>query len=280
LAIDSGAYDAYETPQWYNYYVRTIAHNTIVVDDPDEKFISRGKEYARDGGQRFINEPHFQPTKFEHLAGETYRDGTILAYREGEGWSYVCGDASNCYRKEKLTKFLRHVTFILDWPTANCVSTVILDEIELPRPDLEPRFLLHTMDEPAVDGNRILSKYGGGRMTASVLLPATPKIEKIGGPGREFEVNGVNYPLNRKLGPDYKPGAWRAEITGTTGRWRRFLTVLNAADIESRAAAEVSLEETPAGLTVRQGELSVTLSRSPQRIRTGARRAIEIELAG
>ena len=115
-AIDSGAYDAYETPHWYNYYIRTIAHNTIVIHDPAEKFISRGKEYANDGGQRFINEPHFQPTKFEDICSDAFRDGRILAYREGDGLSYVCGDASNCYRKEKLTRFLRHVTFVLDWP--------------------------------------------------------------------------------------------------------------------------------------------------------------------
>src|SRR5205085_3791003 len=50
LAIDSGAYDGYETPHWYNYYIRSIAHNTIVIQDPDEQFISRGKQYANDGG--------------------------------------------------------------------------------------------------------------------------------------------------------------------------------------------------------------------------------------
>ena len=33
VAIDSGAYDGYETPHWYNYYIRTIAHNTIVIHD-------------------------------------------------------------------------------------------------------------------------------------------------------------------------------------------------------------------------------------------------------
>src|SRR5207248_699493 len=74
LAIDSGAYDAYETPHWYNYYIRTVAHNTIVIHDPSEKMISRGKEYANDGGQRFINEPHFAPVNYEDIHSEAFRD--------------------------------------------------------------------------------------------------------------------------------------------------------------------------------------------------------------
>ena len=55
---------------------------------------------ANDGGQRFINEPHFQPTKFEDIASDAFRDGKIVAYREADGFSYVCGDATNCYSKE------------------------------------------------------------------------------------------------------------------------------------------------------------------------------------
>src|SRR6185369_16466649 len=107
--------------------------------------------------------------------------------------------ASNCYAKQKLTRFLRHVTFILDWPAKACVSLLVLDEIELARDGLEPRFLLHTMDEPRIDVNKIIAAHGGGRLTGTVLLPHEPRIEKIGGPGREFEVNWKNYPLNRKL---------------------------------------------------------------------------------
>src|SRR6185295_8742265 len=111
-----GAYDSYETPQWYNYYIRSIAHNTVVIHDPEEKFVSRGKEYSNDGGQRFVNEPHFAPRTLEDVTGEAFRDGKILAQRDGDGFSYVCGDASNCYRKSKLKKFLRHVAFVLDYP--------------------------------------------------------------------------------------------------------------------------------------------------------------------
>jgi hypothetical protein len=278
-AIDSGGYDAYETPHWYNYYIRTIAHNTIVVHDPAEQFISRGKQYSNDGGQRFINEPHFAPTKFEDIANPAFRDGNIIAYREGKDFSYVCGDASNCYSKEKLTRFLRHVTFVLDWPNKGAVSLVVLDEIELSRDGLEPRFLLHTMDEPRVEANRIASSHGGGRLTTTVLLPASPKIETIGGDGREFEVDGVNYPLKRKLIDAYTCGAWRAEITGGEGRSRTFLTLLVPADADAPPEPAATLETSPAGWVVRQGDLVVALARPGRKITMDGHRTIHVELA-
>lgn len=278
-AIDSGGYDAYETPHWYNYYIRTIAHNTIVLHDSAEKFDSRGTEYANDGGQRFINEPHFQPRTIEETKLDAFRDGEIIAYREGKDFSYVCGDASNCYRKEKLERFLRHVTFVLDYPNKGCVSLVVLDELTLAAETLEPRFLLHTMSEPHVESNRIIARHKGGRLTATVLLPQSPRIEKIGGPGREFEVDGKNYPLNRELNDRYTCGAWRAEVSGGNGGARRFLTLLVPADIDSSAEAPATMTESVGGWVVREGDLAVALSRRGHRIDTSGKRVIHIELA-
>jgi hypothetical protein len=279
LAIDSGAYDAYETPHWYNYYIRTIAHNTVVIHDPQEKFVSRGREYANDGGQRFINEPHFQPTTLEAALSPAFGDGAIVAFREGDGWSYACGDASNCYRREKLTRFLRHAVFILDWPRPKCVSMLVLDEIELAREGLDPRFLLHTMKQPRVDGNQVVTTHGGGRLTATALIPRSPRIELIGGPGREFEVARTNYPLNRQMVGPHTPGAWRAEITGGEGRARRFLTLLTPADVDSAAEPPASVVEQANGYLVRQGELAVVLARGGKSIAADAPRVIRIELA-
>ena len=279
LAIDSGGYDGYETPQWYNYYIRTIAHNTIVVHDPNEKFISRGKEYSNDGGQRFINEPHFQPKTLEDTQLDVFRDGQIIAYREGEAWSYVCGDASNCYSKEKISSFLRHVTFVLDWPNKGCVSLVVLDEVKLARPELQPRFLLHTMQQPRIDGNRITAEHRGGRLTATMLLPQPPRIELIGGAGREFEVDGRNYPLNRALNDSYTCGAWRAEVSGGSGQTRRFLTLLVPADVNAPTEPPASFEESANGLIIRQGELSIALARRGRKVESSTQRPIHIELA-
>src|SRR5437763_9311617 len=155
-----------------------------------------------------------------------------------------------------LACFLLRVAFVLDWPARGSVSMVVLDELELPRPQLQPRFLLHTMDEPRIDGNKIMARHGGGRLTTTVLLPQAARIEKIGGAGREFEVDGKNYPLKRPMPAPNAPGAWRAEITGGEGPTRRFLTFLVPADVEAPVEPAATVEESAAGWLIRQGELS------------------------
>ena len=55
LAIDSGAdYTDTESPHYLNYYRRTIAHNSILVYDPAEKFFWSDNVLpaSNDGGQR------------------------------------------------------------------------------------------------------------------------------------------------------------------------------------------------------------------------------------
>jgi hypothetical protein len=261
LAIDSGAYDGYETPHWYNYYIRTIAHNTIVVHDPEEQMISRGTVYANDGGQRFVNEPDFAPRTLADLTKTVFSDGRILDYREGQGWSYVCGDASNCYRPRKLKRFLRHVVFVLDWPQQSAVSLVVLDDVELARPGLLPRYLLHTMEKPTVDGNCIVAQHSGGRLTVHVLLPDAPRIKTIGGPGREFEVDGRNYPLSNEVPGPQTAGKWRVEVAPASADATRvrFLTVLVPTDAAAAPVPPPRMLADDAGLVVSQGDLCVGL---------------------
>jgi hypothetical protein len=171
------------------------------------------------------------------------------------------------------------VTFVLDWPNKGSVSLVVLDELTLTRDELDPRFLLHTMSAPAIDGKVITATHGAGRLTATVLLPQSPRIEAIGGPGREFEVEGTNYPLNRTLNDRYNAGAWRAEISGGSGTSRQFLTLLVPADVEAPAEPGATVEESASGWIVRQGDLAIALSRRGRRVETDAPRTIRIELA-
>jgi hypothetical protein len=287
-AIDSGCYDGYETPHWYNYYIRTIAHNTIVVHDPDEQMISRGKTYVNDGGQRFVNEPMWAPRTLESLKSEAYRDGEIAAYREGEGWSYVCGDASHCYRPSKLVRFLRHVVFVLDWPHPGAVSLVVFDDVEVSRDGLTPRWLLHTVEEPTVSGGRIDIRQGKGRLTAHVLAPQAARIATIGGPGKEFMVGEQNFPLNKEQewfsgakGPQV-PGSWRAEVSPAAGHPRRtrFVTLLVPADADAPAEPAPTIETTGDGFVVRQGGLTVALQAKPGPVPTDGARIIAVALAG
>ena len=49
-------------------------------------------------------------------------------------------------------------------------------------------------NEPKIEGNVITFSNKGGTLTCTVLEPKNAKIEAIGGEGKQFMVNGVNYP--------------------------------------------------------------------------------------
>ena len=62
LATDAGYYQAsfsgegtsdYNSSHWKNYATRTVAHNSILIQDPNE---AQPSGYVNDGGQRLIND--------------------------------------------------------------------------------------------------------------------------------------------------------------------------------------------------------------------------------
>lgn len=274
LAIDSGMYDEYETEHWHNYYIRTIAHNTIVVHDPEEQFNSRGKVYSNDGGQRFINKPWFAAYDYDELLkSNAFKEGTIKKQRQAEDHFYVCGDASNCYNSAKVAKFVRHVTFILDHPHRTAVSLLVLDEIELARDGLVPRFLLHSVNEPAVSGSDVKIQNGQGRLTANFLSPVS--IEKIGGEGKEWFVDGKNY-APRYIRPPHIPGAWRIEATPTAIAPRKFqiVTLLTPMDAAAPEPAIPQLQSSADRWVVQQEGLAVALYRGTVPGITGHRKIL------
>ncbi len=290
LAIDSGAYDGYESPHWKNYYTRTIAHNTLVVHDPDEFLLMRGWKLANDGGQRQVNIPDWTPRRIEDVSKECFRDGTILGYREDARFSYVCGDASNCYNKDKLKRFVRHTVFVLDWPHPKAVTLVVLDEVTLAKAGLTPRILLHTVNEPAIDGAHVSTANGGGKLDMHVLQPAAFKLEKVGGKGKECWVDGTNFPVDMHADENlstraqwHAPGEWRVEVSPKTpGLDTEFLTVWIPSDAR---AAEIAvpapkLVAHAGGYAVQLGELRVNLLRKGEKSGAADSRTINVELFG
>ena len=68
LAIDSGAdYTDTESPHYLNYYRRTVAHNSVLVYDPAEKFFWSDNvgPAANDGGQRMDSSRYWNTIRSE-----------------------------------------------------------------------------------------------------------------------------------------------------------------------------------------------------------------------
>jgi len=212
LAIESGL-NEYSTHRG-NYYCRTIAHNGIVVFDPTEQFSgntwgSRGKGGSNDGGQirrRGINRcGEFAPG----CPADTPR---IVAFASGAHCAAAAGDATRSYNPEKVSKVLRAFYHLRPGaPGRDTIETfVVYDRVAVTHKGLRPKWVIHSIERPQVNGNTFVITRESGRLLAQVILPSDAKIELIGGAGKEFFVDGKNYPPLHKRHAE--AGTWRIEI--------------------------------------------------------------------
>ena len=128
LAIDSGAdYTDSESPHYLNYYRRTVAHNSVLVYDPAEKFFwsENLMPAANDGGQRMDSSRYWNtirsPKDWERHArpvGPRHPCGSSIMF-PGK-YHYALGDATNAYSREKLKKFTREIVYVPPQNTAVC----------------------------------------------------------------------------------------------------------------------------------------------------------------
>jgi|GEM_PF-1215125 len=246
LAIDSGYYDDY-SPHHKKYAYRAIAHNTILVKDPQEMVPSRRfEDYLSAGGQRALDY-YFNNSNYElSLYWDQYRDkayadmGDIVAWETTPGYDYVAGDATAAYNstvvtdpgaRPKISRFVRRLLFVKPDIVAVCDNVDALDA------SFEKSWLLHTINEPEIttDGAVFVTEKRG-QLVLSPLLPARVRVEKVGGPGREFWVNGENMALEKRKNPSppAEPGAWRLELKpGTPSKTELFLNLMQLGDAGS-----------------------------------------------
>jgi hypothetical protein len=104
LAVDSGSFDGFGSTHWYNYYARTVAHNTITVTDPSERWEGLwggvpDDRVVNDGGQRTAAPLTPAPTLDEYLANRAaYDHGRIVGYRQAPWGVYSRADLTNAYQ--------------------------------------------------------------------------------------------------------------------------------------------------------------------------------------
>ncbi|MFC1715562.1 hypothetical protein ACFL6S_17965, partial [Candidatus Poribacteria bacterium] len=194
---------------WRNYFTRTIAHNAILVFDPEQEMELYGKPTANDGGQPFRREP----VRLEDIrpGGYASLDG-IIRFEDRPEFIYACGDATKAYDPERVKLAQRDVVYLRAADRAHPII-VVFDRVQSAKPEFEKRFLLHTVNEPVVDGRLCVTENEGGRLSCVTLLPENAELRLVGGPGKEFWVNDQNYPPGR-LSDKWKDvaGSWRLEV--------------------------------------------------------------------
>jgi len=231
LAIDSGLYTGssgeYGSPHCRNYYWRTIAHNSLLIYDPDETFSRRG-DYGNDGGQRLPNgrsEPRTLDVLFKPENG--YRTGQVLAHGFGPDpqtpdFTLLQGDITAAYSK-KVRQVTRSFVFLNLRNKQTPAALVVFDRIVSTNPSFRKYWLLHALEEPKIEGTSAIvdcTQHGAnGRLFLDVLLPRSDNanLSKVGGPGKEFWVFGQNFANDvepaRLARSSMEPGAWRLELS-------------------------------------------------------------------
>jgi hypothetical protein len=222
LASEGGYYDAYGSDHDYNYNKRTIAHNTMLIYDPSEVI---RKNSGNDGGQRFPNDGK-DAADLEMLLSGDYKVASIMAHEIGPDtmkpqFTYLKGDLAKAY-STKVKEFQRSFVFLNTGEKDHPAILVVYDRVTSSDKSFKKSWLLHSIEEPIINGNeatiRRTRKGYGGRLINTTLLPQTGNLQitKVGGPGHEAEVNGINHPAKNLPDPMKscdESGDWRIEVS-------------------------------------------------------------------
>ncbi|MBI4604071.1 MAG: heparinase II/III family protein [Planctomycetes bacterium] len=245
LAIDSGIYDDFDSKHRDNYYTRTVAHNGILVFDPDEVFSLYGTAHVNDGGQRWLvageDAPRHWPARAEDTVrrADGYRLGGVTRWEDAEDHTYVVGNGGPSYSRKKLKKLFRHFLWLKSVSGWDHPVAVVFDDVVATRPAFRKTYLLHTVNKPEVEGRWLTAKNGGGRLYQATLAPRDAELRLVGGPGKEYWVNGRNFPTVRPPQEMEEAGSWRLEVSPRGARSEdRFLHVLYPGDADAPRPAE------------------------------------------
>ncbi|MFS4467483.1 heparinase II/III family protein [Maribacter sp. 2210JD10-5] len=251
LAIDSGAYAESEkgkgkhggdSGHWNNYFRRSVAHNTILVQDYDEPYRPMSIWDAQNEGGQVINAggPIEQynggaPLSFQEMVEEGGEQVKLLGRGFGPDsiapdYSYLKGDMANAYAysylkmEPKVEEAKRSFVFLNLKNKQVPGALIVFDKVTARKPDFKKRWLMHFVEKPEVEGavTTLVKKPGrldySGKLVNETILPRKENlnIEVIGGKGKRFwtESADTNWALAKEEDVTrFEAGEWRIEVS-------------------------------------------------------------------
>jgi hypothetical protein len=242
LAGDGGHYDDFGSPHDVNYHLRTIAHSTMLILDPAERWrtdIRAGKVAGNDGGQTHAW-PHHNGATADVADWQRQRDrcdiADLLAFEDRVRYLYVAGDGTRAYSTNKLKHFTRQVVYLRP------ATFVIFDRVRATQPKFKKTWLLQAMRTPTESGKHLVVANGKGRLFVQTLLPRRPEVRLASGDDL-YQYGGLSFPPRRNTGPAPE---CRVEISPSRpSAGDLFLHVLTAVDAGTASvpSAQVNLRE-------------------------------------
>lgn len=253
LALDAGIYQGKDDNNgwgklnYVNYYARTIAHNSLLILDPNEPTPYEGsnvKATSRDGGQFSYKNRAWDSIQEMLGAGKS---ANILANEISKGiapdYSYLKGDMTPAYNipKNVATYPAKADTVRRSFVFLNLKNNdvpgalIVLDKVVATDATFKKTWLLHSQNEPVINGDVVsfesTQKGNNGKLQNNILLPEmdNQQIEKIGGAGKEYWVDGKNWGSITQE----DAGQWRIEVSPQQAALsNNFLNVLQVMDAQ------------------------------------------------
>lgn len=253
LVGDGGHYDGFGTVHDVNYHLRTIAHNTILVHDPEETWpdIRAGSVTGNDGGQHH-DWPHHNgavadPQQWQRERA-LYDVGEISMFVDYGKYAYVAADCTRAYRPEKLESFVRRIVYVRPG------TFVIFDRVVSTRPEFHKTWLLQAMKRPEKQGKHLVATNGPGRLFVQTLLPADADVNLVSGDNL-YRYGGRSYLPSRDTGPAPE---CRIKVSPSAPQMEDyFLHVLTAVDSTVDSVPLADLKETADRLSVRVNDATI-----------------------
>lgn len=276
---NAGQYNVYGTEHWKYYHQATVSNNGLLVFDPDlyeeaqltplldengepkidkygnpmYKVLNPAKAFYT-GSQRAVGES----SSFDLLISGLYDFGKVTGHAEGykqngdAKYAYLAGDITSAYEENTASYVSRSMLSVFTDDPDYPMYVFVYDNVA-PTPgddDVIMRFLLHSVTEPTVSGNRVTVENGDGQL--NLINVTSDSIETLGGSGNKYNINGVNlyedtYEIGLSTGSkqdnDDNGVYWgRTEVSAPVGKdGNRMLNAMYVADKGQTLFLEASL---------------------------------------
>ncbi|MBR5519004.1 MAG: discoidin domain-containing protein [Clostridia bacterium] len=266
LAMDTGIYEGTSfvnskgetitstgmgTEQQYGYARQTIAHNSLLVYDPNEVIPDEDmtKLKTMDGGQKMSNV--YKVMEIADFDTEKAKSAEVLSYNWGPDptepqYSYMKSDISYAY-SDKVEDMQRSFMFFNFKDETYPAALIVFDSVKSSSPLFKKTWLMHSEEEPVIEGNqttivRTVDDYNGRLVNHTLLPEKNFSIEKI---GQDYDgvskylVQGHLYEMKPKT-DTAEVGNWRIEISNTNAEKQTYF--LNVMQVEENNETIVPLE--------------------------------------
>jgi hypothetical protein len=258
LVGDGGYYVDWTSPHVVDYYVRSIAHNVVLVHDPSEVWPNiRGAETGGNDGGQWFPWPHHNGAVVDAAQWEEGRDlydiADILAFEDRGDYLYVAGDCTRAYSPQKLQAWTRQIVYLRPG------TFVIFDRVVSVHPSFRKTWVLQAMKPPTGEAPNLVVTNGKGRLFIQALLPEAPQVDLFSG-DRLYSYGGNRYDPSRQ--PPGPVPECRIEVSpSAASATDYFLHVLTATEAEVPSVPQATASAEGDEIAVAVGDAKLTFAK-------------------